>query len=373
MKRNKRRFRFPKPKKKTIFLFFFLLLIIILLLIKTFKPVNHFDKYTINGYKIEQKYYYKKSLYVINVTKDHKTYTYKRYYKKYKKNIINKIDIVKDDETNCARIKSDSINLEPFCYNSDGIVNHNLINFDLQLQLGYKGVNEEVNKHQKITTYNLMNKTYYLWNYHGFTKIQNKNFFDIRLFKNDTYDAELITKIDDYILVANYDQNYYFNKFIVYNMKKHKDDEFKTTKDISFNSEILGNYKKSVYLIDKKHEREYEIVPEYLKIRLLKKPVYLDQELRDTKIKKLINNEVTWNNDYLINYQIIDNKLYMTYDKTNILVSNNSVDKIMYQTDLGVYYIVNDTLYYYDPDHLETRILQYNEWQFNKNIKIIIY
>ena len=373
MKRIKRRFRLPKPKKKTIFLFFFLLLIIILLIIKIIKPVNHIDKYTINDYKIKQKYYYKNDLYVITITKDNITYTYKRYHQKYEKKIIDKIDIIKNDQATCAKIKSKNISLEPFCYNESGIVNHNLVDFDLQLQLGYKGVNEEVNKHQKITTYNLMKHTYYLWNYHGFTKIHNKDFNDIRLFKNDTYDASLITKIDDYILVANYDQDYYFNKFIVYNMKKNKDDEFKTNKDISFNSEFLGNYKKSVYLIDKKHEREYEIVPEYLKIRQLKKPVYLNNGLQDTKIKKLVNNEVKWNNNYLIEYKIKDNKLYMNYDNVDILVSNNIVDKIIYQTNLGVYYIVNDTLYYYDPDHLETRILQYSEWQFNKNINIIIY
>ena len=88
---------------------------------------------------------------------------------------------------------------------------------------------------------------------------------------------------------------------------------------------------------------------------------------------KLVNNEVKWNNNYLIEYKIKDNKLYMNYDNVDILVSNNIVDKIIYQTNLGVYYIVNDTLYYYDPDHLETRILQYSEWQFNKNINIIIY
>ena len=371
MIRNKR-FRHLKPRKKTIFLFFFLLIAVILLLIKIIKPVNHTDKYQLNGYQITQKYYYKKDLYIIKVTKDQLTFTYKRYNKKYEKNIINKIDVIKNDDTYCAKISS-VYNLEPFCIKESKINNHNLIDYDLQLQLGYKGEDEHVVKHPKVTLYNLMKKDYYLWNYHGFTLINNKDYKEIRLFKNDTYDAEIITNLGDYILVANYDQDYYFNKFIVYNMKKKKDSEFKTNKDISFNSEILGNYKKSVYLVDKKHEREYEIVPEYSKIRLLKKPVYLNDGLHYTKVKKIINNEVTWNNNYLINYKIIDNKLYLNYDDTDILVSNNAVDKIMYQTDLGVYYLVLDTLYYYEPNKLETRILKYSEWQFNKNIKIIIY
>ena len=371
--RINKRIRHLKPRKKTIFLFFFLLITVILLLIKLIKPINHTDKYEINGYQITQKYYYKNNLYIIKIKKDQITYTYKRYHKKYQKKIINKIDIIKDDATYCANLKSNLLSLEPFCIKDNNIINHNLINYDLQLQLGYKGEDEHVVKHPKVTLYNLMKKDYYLWNYHGFTLINNKDYKEIRLFKNDTYDAEIITKLDEYLLVANYDQDYYFNKFIVYNMKKKKEQEFKTNKDISFNSEIMGNYKKSVYLIDKKHEREYEIVPEYLKIRLLKKPVYLNNGLHDTKVKKLINGEVKWNNNYLINYEIIDNKLYMNYDDTKILVSNNTVDKIMYQTNLGVYYLVNDTLYYYEPSKLETRILKYSEWQFNKNIKIIIY
>lgn len=365
--------RHIRPKKKTIFLFFFLLLIIILIIIQIIKPKNHNESYQIKKYQINIKYNAKSKLYTIDISKNNIRYLYE-HDGKYHKQIISDLKIIEDETTKCIKPKS-SLSLEPFCINENGLINANLVSNELKAKLGYQDDNKKIVKNQKITTYNLLNKDYYLWNYHGFTLINKNTFKDIRLFKNDTYSANLITSLDRYLLVADYDSSYNFKKFIVYDMKKHNDESFKVNKDISFNSEILGTSKKSVYLIDKKYEREWEIVPEYEKARTLKTPVYLsNNKLKNTKIKKLINNEVNWDKGYITKYFLKDKKLYMTYDYTNeIQVSNLEIDRIMSQDNYGVYYLVGDTLYHYDGINMETKVLTYTEWQFNPSINIIIY
>ncbi|MBO4245183.1 MAG: hypothetical protein J5892_00375 [Bacilli bacterium] len=371
MKNRKK--RLLKPRKKTICLFFFLFLIVLLVIYHLIKPKIYHNKYQVNKYQIKETYDTKKDLYEITINVNNINYLYKRIDKKYEHANITKIKTYQKDNITCIKPTS-RLNLEVICYEDNNIISPNLLDNEFKKEIGYQEPKEKSNKHQKITTYNLLNKNYYLWNYHGFTLIKKNNSFkEIRLFKNDTYDATLLTKLDNYILIADYDNQYYFKKFIVYDMKKNKESKISVNKEISFNSEILGNNNKSVYLLDKKNEREYEIVPEYLKYRLLKTPVYYNQGLKETTIKKLINEEVVWLNDYLITYFIMDNNLYMKYNDLAIRVSDLKIDKINYQDNLGVYYLVGDTLYHFDPNNLETKVLSYSEWQFNKNNNIIIY
>ena len=103
--------------------------------------------------------------------------------------------------------------------------------------------------------------------------------------------------------------------------------------------------------------------------------IYLDGELDKQSVSSIINtNQVfTYQNDY--QYKINNNKLYLSYldNKHQILVSDNEIKEIVYINKDDVYYLVDDTLYKYNLEYGETKLVTFSEWKYNYQNSIIIY
>ena len=128
---------------------------------------------------------------------------------------------------------------------------------------------------------------------------------EIKLFDKDIYDIPLATKINEYILIPDYEQEYSFNRIYIINTENNKVDKWKLKYEISFDSYLLGINDKSVFILDKKNKREYELVPHKKKMRIVatknrQAVMYNNGEIVKESMKSLLNNphQFTYKNNY---------------------------------------------------------------------------
>ena len=201
----------------------------------------------------------------------------------------------------------------------------------------------------------------------------------INIFKDDIYEIPLATKINNYIFIPDYEQKYNFNKAYIINLETQEVEEWKLKYEISFDSYILGTNDRSIYLIDKKNRKEYEIVPEKQKMRTLAKAnqkgtLYKGDTIYKESMNKLVTKEYSFTYNNLYNFTSINNILYLQYLDSSIKVklSNQEITSIVHTSKDNVYYLINDTLYRYNLKYGETKIMKYQEWNINyKNLIFI--
>ena len=97
--------------------------------------------------------------------------------------------------------------------------------------------------YEQMNIINTLNHDFFIWNYRGFYEVSDKSQKSLPLFDKDIYDAKLITKTSDYILIPNYNQEYYFNSVYLLNRKTLKYEEWNLKQNIYFDSQVLGVYK----------------------------------------------------------------------------------------------------------------------------------
>jgi hypothetical protein len=98
---------------------------------------------------------------------------------------------------------------------------------------------------------------------------------------------------------------------------------------------------------------------------------------KETKISltKLTSEEQSFTYDNNYKFIIKDNTLYLQNIDSSIKtkISNNTVDKIVYINNDNVYYLVKDTLYFYNLTYGEVALITYPEWEFNNDNVIFIH
>ena len=214
----------------------------------------------------------------------------------------------------------------------------------------------------------------------GFNYINKKEIKFIELFNKDIYDVPLATRINNYLFIPNYEQEYNFNEAYVINLDNYNVEKWQLDNEISFDSYILGTNDKSIYLIDNKNKIEYELVPHKQKMRILarsnKQGIIFNQGVE----QKIAMNKLTSSIQSFIyknNYQFTleDNTLFLSFleNKKRTLISNLDVTSVIHNKKDEIYYLVNDTLYKYDLTYGETRLIKYSEWEFNNQNTIFIY
>ncbi|MEG1288532.1 MAG: hypothetical protein RSD29_04205 [Bacilli bacterium] len=348
-------------------------IIILLLLFTTFSyfffmPHNYKLNYELEDTKINEKYDKEKKEYLITLNYKDITFTYKTN-DKYtnKRKLISNVEVSTKDNTICINPKSDKLTVYQKCINNNKYISSSLV---------YKNINEENIKetYKDISIYDLNNLTFLIWNYKDFLYINNKEKKVIDLFDKDIYRLNLTKQIKDYLLVANNDEEYRFNKMYLINTKKGNVKELKLKQEIYFDSYYLGNYKNSVYLVDKKNKQEYEINVKKAKVFKTKSKVLEDNKWKNFSITKLINNSYSWNEPSLVNYYIKDNLLYSSIDSLEeTLLTDKKISRIVKESNNDVYYISNDTLYVYNPLKGEKKLLTYREWTFNNENMVFIF
>ena len=316
-------------------------------------------------------------MYVFKIKKNNKTYetiSYQKYTPKRK--LINKVKKYEKDNTSCVVLDSKKIDTNILCLEDGKRIDYHLV--DILPSKYYKKYKNNEKKYKSININLVDDTTYLIWNYTGFYKLNKDKLQTIDLFKDDNYDIDLVTIVDKYLLIADYDQKYNYNKLIKINLENNKKEELKLGYDISFDSTIIGNYKKYIYIVDKKNKKEYEINIKNGNTEIVSRnkmgKVIKNGKWEKIKLNKIITDNITFDKIEYNTYKS-NNGLYMYQKniKAPIKISDKEIREIVYASDEKVYYLVGEELYKYDFEHGETKILDYFELNFNYKNIIYIY
>ncbi len=345
------------------------LLILILLVLMLFIPKSYEINYNKDNIDIKEIYDNENKLYTLYLTYDNKVFPFKMLGKG-KKKIIDKVNIYNENNIQCLIPEGKKLNFNPICYKDDSLVSYNLIDKFKKDNINYQ--NDTFNK---LNISYLNDKHYLIWNYKGFYSLGSKN-QEIKLFNDDIYTINIATKVNDKLLIANYENKYTIDKFYLIN-KKDKVKEIKVKNDISFDSYILGTYKDNVYLFDRKNKREYQINIKKLKIDDITKKntgkVLNKNNFEKISVNKLASSDYKFTNIKPFDYEIIDNKLYETIGDYHILISEKETKYIVNIDKDSVYYLVGDTLYLYEKNNGEVKLISNFEWNFNYENMIFVF
>ena len=251
----------------------------------------------------------------------------------------------------------------------------------------------------KIYKDNLIDNHYIgLTNYKGFYNVNNtfnSIVHSISLFNNDVYNQKLGTFVNNYYVVADYNEKDHFNKINVINLLTLKSSTIVSDKSISFDSYIQGVFDNKVYLYDKENNIQYEIDVEGGKIIKLSNEIkYYDgtwstMSVKEAKEeKKFITTKVEYENNEYDRIDQTDNYYYLYKKNGNVydcyrinklnelgmiyLFSIDSLELIEYANNY-VYFSIGNVINVFNDTIGIRKILEYNEIEFNKNIKLYVY
>ena len=352
--------------------------IIIFIIIKALNKEKSYNiEYSYKEYNILEQYNKDTKEYYFEITKDKKIYSFisrEEYTKKRK--LISKIYDTEDEDYTCITIKSDYVKSNPLCTKGDESIDYRLTSTKLLEE--FEITLEENKEYQELNKYKVYQRdNIYIWNFKGLYNLEQKQ--DIKIFSKDIYDTKLISHINNLILIPDYEQELTFDKIYIFNMDNNEIDEWELEYEISFDSNILGAYDKSIYIIDKNKKIEYELVPHKKKMRIVgteskKGIIYENNEITTPSISNIINNNLHFKYQFSYNYSLINNYIYLNYYNSNnkIKISNLEVDKLIMSKEDNVYYLKEDKLYRYNIKNGQELILQYENWTYNSNNMIFI-
>ena len=352
-------------RKNNSFIIVILIVIFCLFLYIIYRPYDYTKIYNLNEYNIEEIYNKNNSYYVFNITKENIKYSFliKGKYTKNRK-LIDKIESF----DNCILPQSDYLSFYPLCYKDDIIYSYNnQKNNDL---FDYQNIDILNDNYNNISINYLNGKKYLIYNYRGFYLLSDKK--EIKLYDKDVYNIDLVYYLNNYVLIPDYNSNYYFEKFYLINMNNGKVDEIKLDKKISFTSIFLGDYENNIYLLDKKEEKEYKIDIRKKKVEETNFYILENNKLVKKNYLTIVNNHLTFNKDNLYKYEIINKNLYQVIGDNKIKLSNLEVSKIVKNSNDTVYYLVKDKLYMFNHKYGEILLLSNFEWNFNNTNMIFI-
>ena len=365
--------------KKEVLWFLITILIIIIILINIFKSRSYEVEYKVNDYDIIENYNKKEKLYTFVIKNEETSYTVYsnlKYNKKHK--LIKEIEKLEIEEEKCLLVIGNDISFNPLCSVNNEEVDYRLTSDEMLEKLKYKKDDQTTElTYNNKTIYNTLGYTFLFWNYKGFDVINEKN-NTISLCSTDQYEIPIAAKINNYILIADYNDKYTFSKFFIYDIEKGTKDEMVLDYEISYESYILGTYDKSIYLVDKVNKVEYEIVPHKQKIRIVgtsykRGTIYTDKGFESISIEKLISDELSFKSDNKFDYKVENSTLYQYTGNSKLKVSNQIIKEVLRIENDSVLYLVEDTLYLYNLEYGEVKIANNFEWNFNYKNLIFLY
>ncbi len=326
--------------------------------------------------------------------------------------VIKNIKYYKDDEYECLLpiFKGGKILFDITCKKDDYLISyHNIVNkpkaledfahlvpeYDMNLFLDKSSntINEGI---YNIYVDNLIKKHYLAFTtYQGITTI-NKKITTNNFFHTDKYAREISSFADNYYITADYNKDYEFNTFYLFNIKTNKLKEIKDQYNISFDSYIQGYVKDNLYLLDIDNKIQYKIDLNHMyidKIGTVKKGIktfengkWVDMDINDAinhkilfseKDKEIMDDTIIYtsekeksgfiytlkkhDNVYSLYKSSVQNKDIKTY------LFDISDDKIMVIDDY-IYFKDKDAVYYYNDLTGKRKIVQSDELLFNNNL-----
>lgn len=347
-----------------------LILIFLIFLIFLFTPTNYTKTYEVNKVEIKESY-----------NKENKSYYFTFFYKditfdyliednyKHQRTFIKDINIIEDEKNFCLIPESKTYTFYPLCYQDNSIIHYSLANNKLKDKLNTKLFKKDklLDTYKDIDIYN-KDYTYLIWNYTGFNYINEDTSKELKLFDKEHYNINLIAYTKDYLVIADYNSEYTFDKFYTIDFKKGKLKEHDLKYDIYFDSYFPGYSKNDLYIIDNKNKLMYEFNAKNGDISKTKSKILNRDEWEEVNIKTLINQDKVFTYKTNYEYTFKDNSLYLNYYQKDIktLISNN-ITSIVRTLDKDIFYLKEDILYHFNPELGEEKLLAYPEWNFNSN------
>ena len=262
----------------------------------------------------------------------------------------------------------------------------------------YRDKGEKTNLSNTLTIYenNLLENNYVaMENYKGL-ELLSKGAKTVNIFENDVYTKPISIFTDKYYVVADYTDEYTFQKFYVVNIINGDTKEIRSYDEISFDSYIMGAVDGEIYLFDKDAQIEYKINLEretveqfadkdnlktyngkWTKITLMEAldGTYFDN-YHTNKIKGYT--KAVKPNDYYYYIYNQDGDVYHVYraDVQNpkiktYLFDTTNLNSIIYQKDV-IYYQYQNSYYYYN-ENGQRKIIDNTELEFNSDITLGAY
>lgn len=348
----------------------FIIIIIIIVLgyfLITSSPSSYELKYKQNGFEIKEIYNSDIDSYSVLLTKDGKDYPFaiKHKYSK-KRKIVSNINEIIEDSSVCVSVKLFDEGMSPVC-NINGVLVDGSINENVNDELIQTKSNIEIYNNDHI---------YFVWNGYGFTDLLSNKKFNV--LKKESYDNVFSYCVDNYIMFANYDDDYKYSKLYIFDMKNKSYEEMTLDIPIDKDSYILGNLEYKIYVFDRKVSKEYVIDIKKQNIETVSNTdggfIYLNGEKQNIPLAKLKYDNYKFS--YLKPYSYTsDNYLYLYYYgiEDRIKVSNNKVKAITQTFDDEVYYISDNSLYQYSIKTKNKKLLTNFEWNFSFDNKVFVY
>lgn len=367
--------------KKKLRLLLIIFLIITFLLLIIFKDNSYSKVYDIDEYKVTEEFNDKQSYYYFQIKYNSLDYELLINHKYSGEKLITNITKYSEKEELCLVLELTIGNSTLVCSKDNKLINWNLISDNLKDKIPselIKEYSENSYTEKDITIFNNIDSKIYIWNYKGFDIIENGKLKTLNVFDGDVYDTNLIAKVNNYIIIPNYNQKYNFNKIIILNTKTDEIEEWELNYEISYDSYVMGSYENSIYLVDIKNKIQYELVPHKQKARIIatknSQGLIYKKEWQKMTVNQMINNKETFTFNIIYNYQIASQKLYLSYinSPNTIQVTNNQVDKIVAINDNEVYYLSQNKLFYFNIYDGEKLLAQKEEWLFNNENKVFI-
>lgn len=347
-----------------IFIFFF------------FAPANYTKEYEVDDVDITETYDKDNKSYYFTLTYNNITFDYlfaSNY--KHTRTFIDKIDIIEDEENFCLIPDAHTLEFIPLCIENDTITYYKNVGENLKEQIpeNYFSTSKELNEtYEDINIYN-KDYTYFLWNYNGFYFINDKETKKIELFDKELYNVNLIAYTKDYLLIADYQKEYTFDKFYRLDLENGNIKEFNLDRTIYFDSYFPGYEKNKLYIVDNKEEVMYEFNAKNGKLEKIDAQMLNNDKWEKVGIKSLINQNKTFTYQSNYEYTLDNNKLYLKYTNKDIsTLIDEDVTSIIRIKDNQIFYLKTDTLYVFDPLKGSIKLLNYFEWNFNYNNMIYV-
>lgn len=367
--------------KKKLRLLLIIFLIITFLLLIIFKDNSYSKVYDIDEYKVTEEFNDKQGYYYFQIKYNSLDYELLINRKYSGEKLITNITKYSEKEELCLVLELTIGNPTLVCSKDNKLINWNLISDNLKDKIPselIKEYSENSYTEKDIAIFNNIDSKIYIWNYKGFDIIENGKLKTLNIFDDDVYDTNLIAKVNNYIIIPNYNQKYNFNKIIILNTKTDEVEEWELNYEISYDSYVMGSYENSIYLVDIKNKIQYELVPHKQKARIIatknSQGLIYKKEWQKMTVNQMINNKETFTFNIIYNYQIASQKLYLSYinSPNTIQVTNNQVDKIVAINDNEVYYLSQNKLFYFNIYDGEKLLAQKEEWLFNNENKVFI-
>ena len=331
------------------------------------KPVNYEIDYSLNDYKVYEKYNKNDKYYSFKLVKDE----YVFYFAKDiaytpKRKLINSLNEEVNDSTICVSISTKDSSSEFICSNTKEYTTYNLFDNDV--------LPETLDTYEDIKIYNKDYK-YYEWNGYGFTDILKKK--EYKILKKESYNNSLSYKYGDYIIFADYDEKNEFNKFYLFNTKKNKFETIKLKDSISFDSYFQGVYKNKIYLFDRNNSIQYSI--NLKKKNVLKSSdkeggLYFDGKVSTKSLNTLKYNNILFKENNYINYYLEDKTLYYSYIDSDIKIKlRDNVDVILKTDDTTVIYLTKGVVKELNLKEESKSIIESMQWEFHYDSQIYIF